>query len=599
MADAMDAAASPMFEGEPKRSFGNPLHNEQPTTVAEVNDDQSLSPTTRLSRFASADTAKAHRQLKEQRRHQHRLSYDGHDPEQVDKMRALFDAFDTDGNGEIDAEELQDGLEEMGVRISPVDSRNMLKSIDRVGKDGEINFDDFYEVMHSAGAATGEAHDVVQAFVGIRGHVTGGSKLIMECEEDEEHLAKPAMGEGDDLFDILQKGLEDGDHTIGGNTADEALEIFNMADTDHNDILEPKELRAVVTTVMGADVVTDAVFKNLFRQIDVDDSGDVTIGEFRDWWMLRSEEDSDGVALDPQAIALRKMEQASGMISPTSRFRQRCDIFQAILLVYVAITVPYQVCFDDEADVGSPFFFLGLLLDIYFIMDVFLNFRTAIISRDGEVVYEHRAVARAYAQSWFPVDFISCLPFGYMHIILPNTNNRGARMFRLLKLLRLVRIKRILDRWEEELYSVGAVKLAKLVALIALSAHWLCCGWYFVGRPLPDEEQVGWVVRSYPDGFETVPKMDLYKDAGFWALMAVVMVRSSPICVFSFVRSSVRALTSVCSIAPTQVGTADADGARHPILWSEKAMFASSFMVGAVVVSMREISSFLHEILQV
>jgi hypothetical protein len=81
--------------------------------------------------------------------------------------------------------------------------------------------------------------------------------------------------------------------------------------------------------------------------------------------------------------------------------------------------------------------------------------------------------------------------------------------------------------------------------------------------------------------------------------MAFVMVRSSPICVFSFVRSSVRALTSVCSIAPTQVGTADADGARHPILWSEKAMFASSFMVGAVVVSMREISSFLHEILQV
>lgn len=86
-------------------------------------------------------------------------------------------------------------------------------------------------------------------------------------------------------------------------------------------------------------------------------------------------------------------------------------------------------------------------------------------------------------------------------------------------------MKRILDRWEEELYSVGTVKMAKLVALITISAHWLCCGWYFVGCPLPDEEQVGWVIRSYGEEHHQVSKQDLYYDSAFWALMAVVMVR--------------------------------------------------------------------------
>lgn len=368
-----------------------------------------------------------------------------HDPDQVDKMRALFSVFDTDGNGDIDAEELQEGLEKHGVRISPVDSRSMLKSIDRAGTDGNINFDDFYDVMHRSGATTGEVADVVHVFVGVRGVVTGASKLILECEEDEEHLAKPAIGEGDDLFEILQQGLvakatEAAQISSGITNVDHAMEVFNMADTDNDQHLDPSELRKIVAVVMGADIVTDSLFKNLFRQIDVrstlisltrvywyrlprvnsswsileqvDDSGDITVGEFKDWWDLRMQDAGNEVTIDPQAVAMRMMEQQSGMISPNSRFRQRWDIFQAFLLVYVAVSVPYRICFDDAALVWSFWFTVDVALDLYFVVDVFLNFRTAIVTRDGEVVYEKKPVALRYLRSWFTVDFISCLPFG-------------------------------------------------------------------------------------------------------------------------------------------------------------------------------------------
>ncbi len=132
-----------------------------------------------------------------------------------------------------------------------------------------------------------------------------------------------------------------------------------------------------------------------------------------------------------------------------------------------------------------------------------------------------------YAYGWLHFTLHVCVwtGAGYIHYVYPDANNRAAKLFRLLKLLRLVRMKRILDRWEEELYSVGIVKLVKLIALITLSAHWLCCGWFFVGCPLPDEEQVGWVVRSYGEDFNEMPKSVLYNDSAFWALMAVIMVR--------------------------------------------------------------------------
>ena len=130
--------------------------------------------------------------------------------------------------------------------------------------------------------------------------------------------------------------------------------------------------------------------------------------------------------------------------------------------------------------------------------------------------------------SWLAYDWLICTCVcswtGYLHYVYPDANNRAAKLFRLLKLLRLVRMKRILDRWEEDLYSLGIVKLVKLVVMILVSAHWLCCGWFFVGCPLPDEEQQGWVVRAYDD-FNDAPKSVLYLDSAFWALMAVVMVR--------------------------------------------------------------------------
>ena len=56
---------------------------------------------------------------------------------------------------------------------------------------------------------------------------------------------------------------------------------------------------------------------------------------------------------------------------------------QVILLLYVSITVPLRAGFDVETPIWSFGMLFDMAVDVYFIVDVFLNFRTAYYNLDG------------------------------------------------------------------------------------------------------------------------------------------------------------------------------------------------------------------------
>ena len=68
---------------------------------------------------------------------------------------------------------------------------------------------------------------------------------------------------------------------------------------------------------------------------------------------------------------------------PRSKFTNAWEGIQAFLLVYVAFTVTYRLCFNIEVD-GFAFFF-DVLVDLYFIIDVVLNFHTAFYDESGDL----------------------------------------------------------------------------------------------------------------------------------------------------------------------------------------------------------------------
>nr|XP_019603364.1 PREDICTED: potassium voltage-gated channel subfamily H member 4 isoform X2 [Rhinolophus sinicus] len=148
---------------------------------------------------------------------------------------------------------------------------------------------------------------------------------------------------------------------------------------------------------------------------------------------------------------------------------------------YVAVTVPYNVCFlgdDDDTPITSRHTLVSdIAVEMLFILDIILNFRTTYVSQSGQVVSAPRSIGLHYLATWFFVDLIAALPFDLLYIF----NITVTSLVHLLKTVRLLRLLRLLQKLER--YSqCSAVLLTLLMSVFALLAHWMACVWYVIGR---------------------------------------------------------------------------------------------------------------------
>ena len=61
---------------------------------------------------------------------------------------------------------------------------------------------------------------------------------------------------------------------------------------------------------------------------------------------------------------------------PDSAFSETWDVVQMVLLLYVAYAVPARTAFDIATPIDNPWFWVDVVVDIYFITDCILSFRT-------------------------------------------------------------------------------------------------------------------------------------------------------------------------------------------------------------------------------
>jgi hypothetical protein len=92
-------------------------------------------------------------------------------------------------------------------------------------------------------------------------------------------------------------------------------------------------------------------------------------------------------------------------------------VVQVFLLIYVAGVVPYRIGFGKDVLLGSSWFWFDLLLDIYFLTDLVLSFRTAFYSAEGDLEYEPGQVkCSCFVMQILLVSYSS---IGYMFAPLP------------------------------------------------------------------------------------------------------------------------------------------------------------------------------------
>ncbi|KAJ7317941.1 hypothetical protein JRQ81_004103 [Phrynocephalus forsythii] len=164
-------------------------------------------------------------------------------------------------------------------------------------------------------------------------------------------------------------------------------------------------------------------------------------------------------------------------------FKAGWDGLILLATLYVAVTVPYSVCFTGAKDEGlpeaarAPPNVCDLSVEILFILDIVLNFRTTFVSKSGQVVFDPCAIFLHYLTRWFVLDLLAALPFDLLYAFHVNVYF-GAHLLKTVRLLRLLRLLPNLDRYSQ--YS--AVVLTLLMTVFALLAHWVACAWYFIGQ---------------------------------------------------------------------------------------------------------------------
>eukprot|EP01046_Picozoa_sp_COSAG06_P031131 COSAG06_NODE_3005_length_5969_cov_6.252300_2_plen_643_part_00 len=207
-------------------------------------------------------------------------------------------------------------------------------------------------------------------------------------------------------------------------------------------------------------------------------------------------------------------------LHPNRTFRTCWDVGIVVLLLYVAVLIPVRIGFFIEVEPGDVGFAMDVFVDMVFVLDILLNFRTGVIAPSGVLISDGPTLAWHYLRRWFIVDLLSCLPISYIALINKSSSSSSSsegegggqssstktikilRLLRLGKLLRLGRLKRILDVHVENVDEVfSRLIVFQLLFLLFSLTHYVACFWHFVGYPggggsssIADDPEPNWLI---------------------------------------------------------------------------------------------------------
>jgi hyperpolarization activated cyclic nucleotide-gated potassium channel 2 len=142
---------------------------------------------------------------------------------------------------------------------------------------------------------------------------------------------------------------------------------------------------------------------------------------------------------------------------PESLLRFLWEIFMLILVLYLGVSLPYILAFQENDPM--PVFNEYIITTLYFV-DIGINFNTAVYIR-GILRLNHKLIIREYLKFWFWIDLVSALPID-MIIELSSSNVnylktvrliKFIRVFKLIKLVKLGKLKYTIAKIEDRISS--------------------------------------------------------------------------------------------------------------------------------------------------
>ncbi|XP_036947285.1 potassium voltage-gated channel subfamily H member 8 [Acanthopagrus latus] len=171
-----------------------------------------------------------------------------------------------------------------------------------------------------------------------------------------------------------------------------------------------------------------------------------------------------------------------------STFKAGWDWLILLATFYVAVTVPYNVCFiGDDDDLTRSTTVSDIAVEILFIIDIVFNFRTSYVSKSGQVIFDARQICIHYLTTWFIIDLVAALPFDLLYAFKVSVVS-VVHLLKTVRLLRLLRLLQKMDRYSQH----STVVLTLLMSMFALLAHWMACIWYIIGKMEMEANAYNW-----------------------------------------------------------------------------------------------------------
>ena len=214
------------------------------------------------------------------------------------------------------------------------------------------------------------------------------------------------------------------------------------------------------------------------------------------------------------------------IIHPYANWRIIWDWLVLCFILYNAIMVPLQLAFSDQISTTANQY-LSALSDFWFIVDIFVNFRTAYFIRvcgNDILVDDSMDIAATYIKGWFPIDVISLgLPFNTLFESAFSTSAKDIlSAFALLKMLRLLRLERVMGRLVHlSLRLQHTARILKLLAFFIFVTHLCGCIFFAIGRWQLDKTHSNWI-REFGFHDQSVPVK--YTASFYWALTTITTI---------------------------------------------------------------------------
>jgi len=204
-----------------------------------------------------------------------------------------------------------------------------------------------------------------------------------------------------------------------------------------------------------------------------------------------------------------------------------------IVISFLLVYVPPSIAFSIESKILTV---LNYVIDVFFIVDLLLNFNITFQHADGTYETSRWAIAKKYLLGNFVIDLLTSFPFSWIvdaGVNVPIQYHKALRALKLPKLMATLKLTnrfdlstilmslKLGDMWKYRIKSnEGFFKIMVMILLVFLAIHIGACIWIIIGT-LDNFGSQTWIIRK---SFSNLSDGELYLTAFYYCLVVFTTV---------------------------------------------------------------------------